>query len=81
MDDGAGHHSSKTTNANRRRVGLIRMDWLAKSLDLNPMADHQSAGQCLASPNPFVRINETGDKGGVGEIDGGVFSCMYREYP
>ena len=37
MDDSAGYHTSKTTTAYRRRVGLFRMDWPAQSPDLNPV--------------------------------------------
>ena len=37
MDDGASYHMSKTTAEYRCRVGLICMDWPAKSPDLNPI--------------------------------------------
>ena len=37
MDDGAGYHTSKAATVYRRRVGLIRMDWLAQSPNLNPI--------------------------------------------
>ena len=35
IDDSARYHTSKTTDAHRRRVRLIRIDWPALSPDLN----------------------------------------------
>ena len=32
------------------------------------------------SPNPFVRINERGDKGEIREVNGRRLLRMYREY-
>ena len=34
MDNGVGHHTSKTITEYRHRVGTIRMDWPAQSPDL-----------------------------------------------
>ncbi len=44
------------------------------------MTDHQNTGQCQASPNPIIKINERSDKGGLGEVDGGRLLRIYREY-
>ncbi len=37
-------------------------------------------GQCQASTNPIIKINERSDKGGVGEIDKEKLLRMYREH-
>ncbi len=37
MNDGAGYHSSKTTDVYCRYIRLIRIDWPTQSPDLNPI--------------------------------------------
>ena len=37
LDDGAKYHTSKTTTAYRKSMGIERMDWPAQSPDLNPI--------------------------------------------
>ncbi len=44
------------------------------------MADYQSTGECQASLNPIIKINERSDKEGVGEVDGRGLLRMYIEH-